>query len=67
MTEKWFYNAREVGRKLNWSPQYIRDAARGLYNFPPLPFPTLVHGTRVQIPKAPFDEWFRKQQEVTKE
>ena len=53
---KTFYTPLEVGQLLHWDAQYIRTAARrnpGL-----LPFPTLVHGNRTQIPAQRFWQWW---------
>lgn len=56
MNDRWYYTPQEVGERLSWDPQYIRHMARTEPR--KLPFATLTHGTRVQIPKASFDEWF---------
>lgn len=55
----WFYTPREVGLVLGWNPQYIRDTARTSPHL--LPFPVVTHGSRTQVPKAPFDAWFAAQ------
>lgn len=54
--KRWYYTPQEVAKKVGWDAQYIRLMAR---NEPEkLPFEVLIHGNRVQIPRAPFDTWF---------
>ena len=56
MSERWYYTAAEVWKRIGWDPQYIRYMAR---NDPrKLPFPVIVHKSRTQIPKADFEIFF---------
>lgn len=48
---------QQVAEQIGLSPQTIRVAAR--QNPAALPFPTLVMGQRVKIPKAAFLRWMR--------
>lgn len=54
---RWYYTPLEAAKMLNWNAHYIRVMART--NPKGLPFPTLVHLSRTQIPKEPFEEFFK--------
>lgn len=57
--ERWWLVPAEVAPLLGWDAHYIRLVARKHPH--DLPFPVITHGTRTQIPKAPFIEWFLEQ------
>lgn len=52
-----FLWAHDIGPLLGWSPHAIRIEARKNT----LPFPVLCHGTRVQIPRQSFLNWYEKE------
>lgn len=53
---KWYYTPAQVAPLLKWDAHYIRIMAE---NEPErLPFETVRHKRRTQIPKKPFDEWY---------
>lgn len=53
---EWYLLPTQVAPILKWDPQYIRIVAR---TYPErLPFEVVVHGTRTQIPKKPFFDWY---------
>lgn len=54
--KRWYYTPAQVAPLLGWDAHYIRIMARRHPG--KLPFPTVTHGSRTQIPKAPFGEWY---------
>lgn len=57
--ERWWFVPTEIAPLLGWDAHYVRLMARQCPG--DLPFPVVTHGTRTQIPKAPFIEWFLEQ------